>query len=82
MACAAFHTACQSCSRARGNFFIVEGQKDVETLRAHGFEATCNAGGASEWHKEFGEYLKGRVCILSRTMTTPDARMSRTWRAS
>ena len=26
--------------------FVVEGEKDVETLRAHGFVATTNAGGA------------------------------------
>ena len=27
--------------------FIVEGEKDVETLRSHGFVATTNAGGAN-----------------------------------
>ena len=26
--------------------FVVEGEKDVETLRSHGFLATTNAGGA------------------------------------
>jgi hypothetical protein len=26
--------------------FVVEGEKDVETLREHGFIATTNAGGA------------------------------------
>jgi hypothetical protein len=47
-----------------GNVFIVEGEKDVESLRAKGFVATCNAGGASKWREEFGEHLRARVCIL------------------
>lgn len=46
-----------------GSVFIVEGEKDVETLRASGFIATCNAGGAGKWRDEYGETLKGRVCI-------------------
>jgi hypothetical protein len=50
--------------KSTGNVFIVEGEKDVETLRARGFTATCNAGGAGKWREEFGEHLRGRVCIL------------------
>ena len=46
------------------NVFIVEGEKDVETLRCARLVATCNAGGAGKWHEEFGEHLRGRVCIL------------------
>ena len=48
----------------RGNVFIVEGEKDVEILRAQGLSATCNPGGAGKWHDEFGEDLRDRVCIL------------------
>jgi hypothetical protein len=50
--------------KARGNVFIVEGEKDVETLRAQELTATCNSGGAGKWRDEYGEGLKGRVCIL------------------
>ena len=32
--------------------FIVEGEKDVETLRALGCVATCNPMGAGKWHEE------------------------------
>jgi hypothetical protein len=40
--------------------FIVEGEKDVETLRTHGFVATCNSGGAGQWRPEFaGIFLAG-----------------------
>lgn len=30
--------------------YVVEGEKDVETLRRHGLTATCNPGGAGKWH--------------------------------
>jgi putative DNA primase/helicase len=45
--------------------FVVEGEKDVETLRSHGFVATTNAGGAkAPWLAEFTESLVGREVIL------------------
>lgn len=45
--------------------FVVEGEKDAETLRAHGFVATTNAGGAkAPWLPEFTEALRGREVIL------------------
>lgn len=45
--------------------FVVEGEKDVETLQSHGFVATTNAGGANApWLSEFTETLAGREVIL------------------
>ncbi len=45
--------------------FIVEGEKDVETLRSHGFVATTNAGGANaRWLPEYTATLRGREIIL------------------
>jgi putative DNA primase/helicase len=45
--------------------FLVEGEKDVETLRSHGFAATTNAGGAdAPWLPSFTEDLAGRETIL------------------
>ena len=45
--------------------FVVEGEKDVESLRAHGFVATTNAGGAeAPWLPAFTEALRGREVIL------------------
>jgi len=32
--------------------WVVEGEKDVETCRAHGLVATCNRGGAGKWKEE------------------------------
>lgn len=41
--------------------FLVEGEKDVETLREHGFVATTNAGGANApWLPQYTEALRGR----------------------
>jgi len=50
--------------KAKDNVFIVEGEKDVEALRANSFVATTNPGGAGKWCDEYGEHLRDRVCIL------------------
>lgn len=42
--------------------FIPEGEKDVDTLRALGFAATTNPGGAGKWQKDFSEFFRGREC--------------------
>jgi 5S rRNA maturation endonuclease (ribonuclease M5) len=45
--------------------FVVEGEKDAEQLREHGFTATTNAGGAkAPWLPEFTVALAGREVIL------------------
>jgi hypothetical protein len=45
--------------------FVVEGDKDVETLRAQGFIATTNAGGANAaWLPQYTEVLIGREVFL------------------
>jgi hypothetical protein len=43
---------------------ICEGEKDVETLRAWGFVATTNCGGAKYWKDEFDEDLAGANLLL------------------
>jgi len=44
--------------------FVVEGERDVETLREHGFVATCNPGGAGKWRPEYADVLRGKTCIV------------------
>jgi putative DNA primase/helicase len=45
--------------------FLVEGERDVETLRSWGFAATTNAGGAkAPWLPQFTEALAGREVVL------------------
>ncbi len=44
--------------------FLVEGERDVETLRSYGFVATCEAGGANApWLPQFTEALTRPVLI-------------------
>jgi putative DNA primase/helicase len=45
--------------------FVVEGEKDVETLRSRGFVATTNAGGARKpWLPQYTAWLRGKEVIL------------------
>jgi putative DNA primase/helicase len=45
--------------------FVVEGEKDADTLRDYGFVATTNAGGAeAPWLSEFTETLARREVII------------------
>jgi putative DNA primase/helicase len=44
--------------------FLVEGEKDVETLRAHGVPATCNAMGAGKWRKDFAAFFDGADVVI------------------
>ncbi len=37
--------------------FVVEGEKDVETLVGLGFTATTNPGGAGKWKPEYSDYF-------------------------
>lgn len=46
---------------------VPEGEKDVDRLRAVGFIATTNPGGAGKWRPEYGEPLRGR-----RVLPLPD----------
>jgi Protein of unknown function (DUF3631)/Toprim-like len=44
--------------------FVVEGEKDVESLAKLDIIATCNAGGAGNWKEEHAKYLKGADVII------------------
>ena len=45
--------------------WIVEGEKDVETLRSIRQTATCNPGGAGKWLPAFSQYLRGKCVYLA-----------------
>jgi hypothetical protein len=44
--------------------FIVEGEKDVDALRALGLVATCNPMGAEKWKPVYNEALRDRHVVL------------------
>jgi len=53
-------TAVQECRIV----YLVEGEKDVHTLEAHGEIATCNPGGAGKWRPEYTEVLRDAVVVI------------------
>jgi DNA primase len=44
--------------------YILEGEKDVDRLRALGMVGTCNPMGAGKWRKEYESHLQGKPVIL------------------
>jgi 5S rRNA maturation endonuclease (ribonuclease M5) len=44
--------------------FVVEGERDVETLAALGITATTNAGGAGKWEAAYSEGLRGADVVI------------------
>jgi hypothetical protein len=44
--------------------YVVEGEKDVETLRASGLVATTNPGGALKWRPEYSAALRSRHVVI------------------
>lgn len=44
--------------------FIVEGEKDVETLKKIGIVGTTNPRGAGKWRPEFNEYFKDKEVVI------------------
>lgn len=49
--------------RAGYPVYIVEGEKDVETLRKSGYTATT-AGGVNDWKKEYAHYFTGAKVVI------------------
>lgn len=47
-----------------GTVYIVEGEKDVDALRAWGLTATCNPMGAGKWLPGFNDHLTGRDVVI------------------
>ena len=44
--------------------YLVEGEKDVETLARLGYAATCNPGGAGKWREGYTQRLKGADVVI------------------
>lgn len=49
---------------AGDTIYIVEGEKDVEAIRAVDCVATCNTGGAGKWRDEFSRELQGATVVI------------------
>lgn len=44
--------------------WIVEGEKDAETMEALGYVATTNVGGAGNWLESYNEHIAGKDVII------------------
>lgn len=44
--------------------FVVEGEKDVDALRALGLVATCNPMGAGKWRDRYSDHLRDRHVVI------------------
>ncbi len=53
-----------SAIREKRPVYVVEGEKDVETLLRLGCVATCNPGGAGKWRDSYSEILRGADVII------------------
>lgn len=51
--------------------WVVEGEKDVEALRAAGVTATCNPMGAGKWRDEYAEPLEGGHVVIVQDRDEP-----------
>src|SRR5208283_1672922 len=49
---------------ARRPVMVLEGEKDVDNVRACGRVATCNPMGAGKWRDNYSESLQGRTCWI------------------
>jgi putative DNA primase/helicase len=43
--------------------YVVEGERDVESVRANGCAATCNAGGAGKWRESHAAPFKNAIDV-------------------
>jgi RecA-family ATPase len=50
--------------KEKRRIWVVEGEKDVESLRAVGEVATCNPGGAGKWSKKLARDLHGASEVI------------------
>jgi DNA primase len=57
--------------------WVVEGERDANTLREHELIATTNAGGAEKWKNEYNEALRGRPVVILPDNDEPGRRHAR-----
>jgi len=58
----------------QADVIVVEGEKDCDRLRQHGFTATTNPGGAGKWRPEYAAQLKAAGCRLAVILPDNDAK--------
>jgi hypothetical protein len=64
-------------SAQHDDVFIVEGEKDADTLTAAGFVATTNSCGAGKWTADLNQYLSGKDVYILPDNDAPGAAHAR-----
>ena len=57
--------------------FIVEGEKDADTLAGYGFVATCNSGGAGKWSHDNDSLFAGKEVVILPDADEPGMKHAR-----
>jgi 5S rRNA maturation endonuclease (ribonuclease M5) len=57
--------------------FVVEGEKDADTVRGAGYTATCNSAGAGKWRPEYTAELKGANVVIVADKDEPGRKHAR-----
>lgn len=52
------------CHSTDTTLYIVEGERDVDTLNALGIPSTCNVGGAGKWLPQYTEAVRGLNVVI------------------
>lgn len=63
---------------AKGLIYLVEGEKDVETLEKHGLTATTTPMGAKSWATEYASYFRGKFVVALPDNDEPGEAYART----
>lgn len=58
--------------------YVVEGERDVETLKARGIAATCNVGGANKWLPHYNELFYDLDVVVIADNDDPGVQSART----
>jgi putative DNA primase/helicase len=66
------------CRRSDFPIYVVEGERDCETLRLKGIAATCNVGGANKWLPHYNDMLAGLDVIVVADNDEPGVQSART----
>lgn len=57
--------------------YIVEGEKDVDTLASKGLTATCNHEGAGKWLDSYAKYFRGATVVVIADRDKPGYKHAR-----
>jgi len=61
-------------AEAGGLVLVAEGEKDCDRLRAAGYTASCNPGGAGKWRDDYNQFFAGAEVVVIADKDLPGYR--------